>query len=119
MSPRRPAQRRSVAGAQHTGLWALGLMQGDLEWVALTMEIGNIIRAMAVTVMAEYGIEVSVEKRLEDEAVVDGPQPNPVVLFIGGLFGTIDLENLVRGAFMRAQEQTLARFEAVVNEWEK
>ena len=46
---------------------------------------------MAVTVMVQYGVEVSVEKRLEDEAAIHGPQPNPVVLFIGGLFSTIDL----------------------------
>ena len=37
--------------------------------------------------MAEYGAEVSVEKRLKDEAAIDGPQPNPVVLFIGQAFG--------------------------------
>ena len=99
--------------------WALDLRQDDLAWVALTMEIDDVIRAMTVTVMAEYGTEVSVEKRLEDEAVVDGPQPNPVVLFIGGLFDMMDIDNLVRGAFMRAQEKTLARFGTVVNEWEK
>ena len=73
----------------------------------LTREVGDIIRKMTVTVMAQYGVEVSVEKRLEDEAVIEGPQPNPVVLFIGGLFGTLDLGNLARGAFMRAQEKTL------------
>ena len=94
-------------------------MQDDLAWVALTQEIGGIIRKMAVTVMAQYGAEVSVEKRLEDEAVIDGPQPNPVVLFIGGLFATMDLGNLTRGAFMRAQEKTLERFEAKVEEWEQ
>jgi hypothetical protein len=70
-------------------------MQDDLAWVALTMEVGSIIRAMAVTAMAAYGIEVSVEKRMEDEAVVDGPQPNPAVLFIGGLFDTLDLDDLL------------------------
>ena len=113
------AQRRSVAGARHTGLWALDLMQDDLAWVALTMEIGDIVRAMTVTVMAEYGVEVSVEKRLEDEAAIDGPQPNPKVLFIGGLFDTMDIDNLTRGAFMRAQEKTLERLETKVEEWEQ
>ena len=113
------AQRSRAAGARHTGLWALGLMQDDLAWVALTREVGGIIRKMTVTVMAQYGVEVSVEKRLEDEAVIEGPQPNPVVLFIGGLFGTMDLGNLTRGAFMRAQEKTLERFEAKVEEWEQ
>ena len=73
------AQRSRAAGARHTGLWALDLMQDDLAWVALTREVGDIIRKMTVTVMAQYGVEVSVEKRLEDEAVIDGPQPNPVV----------------------------------------
>ena len=33
---RAAAQRSSAAGARHTGLWALGLMQDDLAWVALT-----------------------------------------------------------------------------------
>ena len=113
------AQRSSVACARHTGLWALDLMQDDLAWVALTREVGDLIREMTVTVMEEYGVEVSVEKRLEDEATVDGPQPNPVVLFIGGLFDTTDLDAITRGAFMRAQEKTLARMEVNVAEWEQ
>ena len=111
-------QRRTVAGAQHTGLWALDLMQDDLAWVAVTEEVGQMIRTMTVTVMEQYGIEVSLDKRAEDEALVEGPQPNPIVLFIGALYDTRDLDDF-EAVRMRAQEKTMERLAKVVEEWKQ
>ena len=92
------AFRRELANGSevtNTELWVIDLMQDDLAWVAITFEVGTIIREMTVTVMAEYGIDVSVTKRAEDEAAVPGPQPNPRILFIGGQFNTAVLDAVI------------------------
>ena len=110
------AFRRELADGNeitNTELWVIDLMQDDLAWVAISFEVGTIIREMTVTVMAEYGIDVSVAKRAEDEAAVPGPQPNPRILFIGGQFDTAVLE----AATVRGQDKTVARFGEVVAEW--
>ena len=107
-------QRRQTTGTKNTDLWVLDLMQDDLAWVAISMEVGTIIREMTVVVLDEYGVEVSVDKRAEDEAVIPGPQPNPVVLFIGARFDATDLD-AVR---VRGQDKTIARLAAVMtDEW--
>ena len=110
------AFRRELADGNEittTELWVIDLMQDDLAWVAISFEVGTIIREMTVTVMAEHGIDVSVAKRAEDEAAVPGPQPNPRILFIGGQFDTAVLE----AATVRGQDKTVARFGEVVAEW--
>ena len=86
------AQRREATGQPHTGLWVLDIMQDDLGYVAVTQAIGDLIRGTIPVVLEEYGIEVPMDKRREDEAVVEGPQPNPRVLFIGADFDAGEIE---------------------------
>ena len=105
--------RRARLGSASTDLWCIDLMQDDLAWVAITVEVGTIVREMTVSVMAEYGIEVSVEKRAEDEATIGGVQPNAVVLFIGARFDAADL----RRVRMRGQDKTVERLAPVMDEW--
>ena len=70
--------RRQCTGLTETGLWALGLMQGDLGYVAITAAVGGVIR-----VLAEYGICISMSKCAEDEAAIGDVQPNERMLYIG------------------------------------
>ena len=105
--------RRVQLGSVNTDLWCIDLMQDDLAWVAITVEVGTIVREMTVSVLAEYGIEVSVEKRAEDEAAIGGVQPNAVVLFIGARFDATDL----RHVRVRGQDKTVERLAQVMDEW--
>ena len=105
--------RRVQLGSVHTDLWCIDLMQDDLAWVAITVEVGTIVREMTVSVLAEYGIEVSVEKRAEDEATIGGVQPNAVVLFIGARFDATDLRHVT----VRGQDKTVERLAPVMDEW--
>ena len=67
------AWRRQCTGCKETGLWALDLMQDDLGYVAVTREVGKIVRDTIPLVLGSYGISVSMAKRAEDEAIVGEP----------------------------------------------
>ena len=56
---------------------------------------------------------VSMSKRAEDEAVVEGVQPNKRMLYIGADFYTHECEY----PKFRGQDKSLARFEEVMKEW--
>ena len=105
--------RRQRTGLTETGLWALDLMQDDLGYVAISMAVGDAIRDTIPVVLAEYGISVSMSKRAEDEAVVEGDQPNQRMLYIGADFYMHDCEC----PKFRGQDKSLARFEEVMEEW--
>ena len=87
-------------------------MQDDLGWyVAITQTAGDVARTTIPKVLHEYGIEVSMDKRREDEAVVEGPpQPNPRTLFIGADFDATKLE----APGHRGQDKSIKRFDEVV-----
>ena len=90
-------------------------MQDDLGYVAITQTIGDLIRTTIPKVLHEFGIEVSMDKRREDEAVVKGPQPNPRTLFIGADFDATRLE----APGHRGQDKSIKRFDEVVETWSK
>jgi len=108
-------QRRSDTQQLHTGLWILGIMQDDLGYVAITQTVGDITRTTIPKVLHEYGIEVSMDKRREDEAVVEGPQPNPRTLFISADFDATKLE----APGHRGQDKSIKRFDEVVEAWSR
>ena len=68
--------RRQCTGLTETGLWALALMQDDLGYVAILAAVGCAISDTIPTVRAEYGNCVFMSKRAEDEAAIEGVQPN-------------------------------------------
>ena len=107
-------RRQRATGRKGSSLWQLDVMQDDLGYAALTFEVGTIVRDAIPVVLAEYGVEVPMGKRAEDEAAVEGPQPNQVILFIGGQFDTTD----VTKPMVRGQEKTIRRLEGAVKEWE-
>ena len=109
------AWRRRCTGCQETGLWALDLMQDDLGYVAVTREVGSIVRDTIPLVLEHYGISVSMAKRAEDEAIVGEQQPNERMLYIGADYRMEQPE----APGVRGQDKSLARFEEIVTEWEK
>ena len=100
-------------GLTETGLWALDLMQDDLGYVTISAAVGSVIRDTIPIVLAEYGICVSMGKRAEDEAVIEGVQPNERMLYIAADFYMHECE---RPRF-RGQGKSLARFEEAMREW--
>ena len=60
-------------GSNDTGSWFLGVMQDDLGYAALSEEVGGVVRNTIPTVLEQYGMQVPMDKRAEDEAVVEGP----------------------------------------------
>ena len=98
--------RRQCTGLKETGLWALDLMQDDLGYVAISAAVGGVIRGTIPIVLAEYVMCVSMSKRAEDEAVVEGVQPNKRMLYIGADFYMHDCEC----PKFRGQDKSLARF---------
>ena len=105
------AHRRECTGSSDTGLWFLGVMQDDLGYAALSDEVGSVVRNTIPTVLEQYGIQVSMDKRAEDEAVVEGPQPNRRMLYIGADFYCTDVERPMH----RGQDKSIKRFEEVVS----
>ena len=105
--------RRQCTGLTETGLWALGLMQDDLGYVAITAAVGGVIRDTIPTVLAEYGICISMSKCAEDEAAIGGVQPNERMLYIGA---DVYMHNCEYPRF-RGQDKSLARFEELMKEW--
>ena len=61
-------------------------MKDDLGFAALPVQVGDVIRTMIPVVTEQYGIQVSMDKRAEDEAVVGGPPPYNRVLYTGAGF---------------------------------
>ena len=104
--------RRQCTGLTETGLWALDLMQGDLGYVSISAAVGGVIRETILIVLAGYGICVSMSKRAEDEAAVEGVQPNERMLYIGAGFYMRECEC----PKFRCQHKSLARFEEVMRE---
>ena len=104
--------RRQCTGLTETGLWALDLMQGDLGYVAISEAAGGVIRDTIPSVLAEYGISVSMSKHAEDEEAIEGVQPNSRMLYIGADFYVRDCEC----PRFRGQDKSLARFEEVMKE---
>jgi hypothetical protein len=109
------AWRRQCTGCQETGLWALDLMQDDLGYVAITREVGAIVRDTIPLILGNYGISVSMAKRAEDEAIVGEQQPNQRMLYIGADYRMGQPE----APGVRGQDKSLARFEEIVTEWDK
>jgi hypothetical protein len=105
--------RRQCTGLTETGLWALGLMQDDFGYVAITAAVGGVIRDTIPTVLAEYGICISMSKCAEDEAAIGGVQPNERMLYIGA---DVYMHNCEYPRF-RGQDKSLARFEELMKEW--
>ena len=74
-----PLAPRSGGGAERwfvraNGGARLDLMQDYLGYVAISAAVGDVIRGTIPTVLAEYGICVSMSKRAEDEAAIEGVQ---------------------------------------------
>ena len=104
---------RADTGAEESGLWFIDVMQDDMAWMAVAKEIGDIVREQLPIVMAEYGIEVSLEKRAEDERAIPGPHPARTMMYIGGYFDFVDMAQAV----VRGQDKTIERFNEIVNEF--
>ena len=85
-------------------------MQHDLGFAALPVQVGDVIRAMIPVVTEQYGIQVSMDKRVEDEAVIDGPPPNHRVLYIGADFECAGVDRPVH----RGQDKSIKRFDQVM-----
>ena len=105
--------RRQCTGLKETGLWALDLMQDELGCVAISAAVGGVIRDTIPIVLAEYGICMSMSKRAEDEAVVEGVQPSERMLYIGADFYMHECEC----PKLHGHDESLARFEEVMREW--
>ena len=108
------AHRRECTGSSATGLWFLDVMQDDLGYAALTDQVGSVVRNTIPTVLAQYGIQVQMDKRAEDEAIVEGPQPNRCMLYIGADFYCTSVDRPIH----RGQDKSIKRFEDVVSEWD-
>ena len=104
--------RRACTGTSETGLWALDLMQDDLGYVAISEEVGKIVRDVIPPTLEQYGISVSMSKRAEDEAAIEGEQPNRRMLYIGADYYMYGDD----GPKYRGQDKSLARFEEVMTE---
>ena len=109
------AWRRQCTGCKETGLWALDLMQDDLGYVAVTREVGQIVRDTIPLILEKYGISVSMAKRAEDEAIVGEQQPNERMLYIGADYRMEQPD----APGVRGQDKSLARFEEIMTEWDK
>ena len=109
------ADRREHTGSRDTGLWFLDVMQDDLGYAALSAVVGSVIRDTIPAILAEYGIQVSMDKRAEDEAVVEGPQPNQRMLYIGADFYCNEIERPMH----RGQDKSIKRFEEIILEWDR
>jgi hypothetical protein len=83
----------------------LDVMQDDLGFAALPVQVGDVIRTMVPVVTEQYGIQVSMDTRVEDEAVVDGPPPNNRVLYTGADFECAGVGRHVR----RGQDKSITR----------
>ena len=55
------------------------------------------------------------DKRAEDEAVVEGPQPNQRMLYIGADFYCNEIERPMH----RGQDKSIKRFEEIILEWDR
>ena len=109
------AWRRQCTGCKETGLWALHLMQDDLGYVAVTREVGQIVRDTIPLILGKYGISVSMAKRAEDEAIVGEQQPNERMLYTGADYRMEQPD----APGVRGQDKSLARFEEIMTEWDK
>ena len=90
-------------------------MQDDLGYAALSAEVGSVVRNTIPVILEQYGIQVSMDKRAEDEAVVEGPQPNRRMLYIGADFYCNEVERPMH----RGQDKSIKRFEDTVLEWDR
>ena len=48
------AYRQDCTGSSDTGLWFLGVMQGDWGYAALTDQVGSVARNMIPTILEQY-----------------------------------------------------------------
>ena len=80
----------------------------------MSEEVGGVVRNTIPTILEQHGIQVLMDKRAEDEAVVEGPQPNRRMLYIGADFYCNDVERPLH----RGQDKSIKRFEEVVSEWD-